>query len=393
MAAGSRADNLVGDCLEKPLNRDSSVRNCIPFREFCVHTMLSGPYGAGTNASDSGVMGCGKRHPQAGDGTGELPVSNISWTTIPRGAFYGKTSAPVVLRNPDASIYFDSNDLQKWRLRPVYPQRFWYAQGPPVEYAHLAQEVRRRLKRTQSPNNGNYQNRNGFYWTDAQLPHDGNGKDWLGALHPAGYMWCNKNVPEPFLAEQFYEDSGHTLVTRVNGNLVYPDYSQAFIPFCDHMPVRNALGVILGYYVGYTCIHYVSSAFIHMPVRIQDPCRPQKRFMPDDYYVDPRPDGSTIKVNPTNQLMQVETAWYIVGTDAVKSPRIGATRHWFYNKPTQPNGNPCDDYFYIRFGGLQNNWRFNVAFNVIQQVGGSYQAAPSETIKFDLSGLQVYLTP
>jgi hypothetical protein len=390
MAAGSYAHNLTGDCLEKPLSRENAVQNCIPFREFCVHTVLSGPYGAGTSPKDSGVMSCGRRHPAAGLGTGDLPVFSLPSGAAPYGKVYGRTSSPVSLSSLYGDVYFNTNDLQAWRLRNVYPERFWYAQGPPVEYAHLVTEVRRRLKRQASPNNSDYQNRLQFYWTDALVPHDGNGKDWLGALHPAGYMWTNKGVPEPFKAVTHFEQSG-----------IIPQYrpqSQGYIPFCDPMPVRSADGTVLGSYTGYCVMHYASSAFIHMPIRVQDPCMPQRTFLPDDYYEPIRADGTYPKINPINQLIQVESVWFLVGQAAsgkptLGSPRIGGVRHWFYNRPYKANGDPCDEYFYIQLGSFTNDWIFNVNFNVIESVGGSYQQRPAESIKFNLSGLQVYLTP
>lgn len=395
MASGAFAKNLYGDCIVKPLNQDGSVRNCIPWREFCIHTLISSPAqaGGGSSAIYDGTYFCGQFFPSSGQGTKLLTISSLLNTSArPYGIRYGKTSSTVSLTTIQGDdVYFSSDDLQAWRLRPVAPQVFWYAQGPPVITGHLVKEVRRRLKGVSGQNNSNYVNRYDFYFTDADNPHDGNGIDWLGPMHPASFMWTNKGVSEPFLATTHYEQSG-TNITQVN-------YSQGYIPFCDPMPVRNEFGTQIGSYVGYTCLHYASPAFIHQPIVNQDPCLPPKKYLPNDYYqVTPNPDGSYNRVVPTNQFIQVETHWFIASTSVdpsnpIGSPKIGSTRHWFYNRPDRQFGNPCSEYIYVTLGTFQNEWKFNVNFNVLAYINNAWVPAPDEDILFNLSGLQVYLTP
>lgn len=395
MAAGASAKNLYGECLVKPLTMDGTVRNCIPWREFCIHTLISSPAQAGGGSTPiyDGTYFCGQFLPQSAQGTKVLTISNLLNTSSrPYGIRYGKTSDTVGLSTLDGSpVYFSSNDLQAWRLRPVATQVFWYAQGPPVNSGHLVKEVRRRLKGSGAKKNGNYANRYDFYFTDSDEAHDGNGNDWMGPIHPANFFWTNKGVDEPFAAVTHYEQSG-TNVSQVN-------YSQGYIPFCDPMPVRDENGNQIGNYVGYTCLHYASPSFIHSPVVQQDPCLPDKLYLPNDYYqTTPNVDGSYNKVVPTNQFIQVETHWFIAATSTdpnnpIGSPKIGSTRHWFYNKPSNSFGDPCNEYIYVTLGGFQNEWKFNVNFNVLSYVSNAWVPAPDELILFNLSGLQIYLTP
>lgn len=399
MAAGAYAKGLSGDCVVKPLNLDGSVRNCIPFRELCVHTYMSSPANAlGGNGYDDGLYGCGKAYDFSQQGTRIIPPWNLSNTSSrPYGINYGKSTEEITFEASDGSpVYFDSVEFYPWMKRAVAPQRRWYAQGPSMNSTHLVKEIRRRNKGTSLLNNNNYQNRYGFEFIDSSTPF-ANGADWMGPLHPAGYFWTNKGINQPFMAVDFFEQSGSLPATA--------SHSQGILPFCDPMNVRNEFGVLIGQYTGLTCIHYFSSSFIHQPVQNQDPCREPLTFLPNDYYqTTPNVDGSYNKVLPTNQFMQLETHWFMVGVNRVDhegsglpnlwSPRIASIRHWFYNKPTNLNGNPCNEYIYISFGFFQEDWRFNATFRLLDYIGNNqWNRGQDQTLSINMSGYQSYVTP
>lgn len=390
MGKGLYALNLAGDCIEKPLGQDANLRNCQPFREFCIHLTLAEIPGFG-NGSDTGTFACGKRQTNAAEGTNPLP----QFSTVanePRGIRYGATKTPVELNSLDGPVWFDHADLQPWRKRDIYPERRTYAQGPPVKYAHLAREVRRRLKTTAVPNNSSYADRLEFNFTDSETPLRGE-TDWMGPIHPAGYFWTDKGIPEPFKAHTHYEQSGATPSAG--------SYSQGWIPFCSPMPVRDQAGAILGHYEGYTVLHYASAAYLKNPIKVcsvfpcqsvpscgatdRDGCQADG-FLPPDYYEPPNPvTGKQPPVRPTNQFLQVDTHFFLAGSGAADSPKIGSARHWFYNRPDRSAGDPCNPYLYTLYGTLQSHWAFPVKFRVIGH--------PEETITFDLSSLRVYVTP
>jgi len=409
MAAGAYAKNLSnGDCLVKPLNLDGTTRNCIPFRELCVHTYLSSPANAlGGNGYEDGLYGCGKAYDFSQQGTKIIPPWNLSDTSSrPYGINYGKTRNPITFEASDGSpVFFDSIEFYPWMKRAVAPQRRWYAQGPSMNSTHLVKEIRRRNKGYSGLNNNNYQGRYDYYFTDSDNPQD-NGIDWMGPVHPAGYFWTNKGLNEPFLAERFFEQTGAFPAYRdMSGSIVFATHSQGILPFCDPMNVRNEVGTLIGQYIGLTCIHYFSSSFIHQPVQTQDPCREPLVFLPNDYYqTTPNANGTFNKVAPTNQFIQLETSWFMVGVNKVGhagsglpdlwSPKIASIRHWFNNKPTQPRGNPCDEYIYLSFGFFQEDWRFDANFRIIDYIGNNqWNRGQDQNISINMSGYQSYVTP
>jgi len=409
MAAGAYAKNLKGDCLVKPTGIGGDVRNCIPFRELSVHTYMSSPANAlGGSGYEDGLYGCGQQYSFSAPNTKIIPPWNLSNTSSrPYGIRYGRSQEPITFEaSDDSPVFFDSLELYPWTKRAVAPQRRWYAQGPSLANSHLVKCIRRRNKGYGGLNNNNYQNRYGFYFTDSDNPQD-NGADWMGPLHPAGYMWTNKGINEPFLANRFVEETGSVFAYRDGGgNIVFANHSQGILPFCDPLNVRQEDGTLIGQYIGLSCLHYFSSSFVHQPIQTQDPCRIPKTFLPNDYYQTvPGPGGTINKIAPTNQLMQLESHWFMVGVNKIGhpgppdlpnlwSPKIATIRHWFYNKPTQPQGNPCNEYIYISFGFFQEDWRFDANFRVINYVGNNtWNRGEDVTLSINMSGYQSYVTP
>lgn len=354
MGAGAKAYLLAGDCLTVP------TRHCMPFKEFCIHTLGSSP--PLSTYPDSGWFGCGAYATTPGT---QLLLDPQIPDALSIHPLYGQTTSNVTL-----PTYFNAADLVNWRERKIIGPSDPYnnrASGPAIQQAHMVTMVRRRLKGA-SPNNANYANRYGFYFTDASTAYS-NQADWLGFLHPGMYFWTNKDVSEPFNAVNYYEDSG-TNPTKTDV------YNQNFIPFCTPVNTYSSDGTLLGQYIGYTFIFYFGMAFLKYPI---------PGFKPPDYYSTlPIPPDIT----PTFQLFSVDCHMFMVASAAsgqtLKSPKIGSTRYWTYNKDGT-TWNICDQYMYILNGAFNSNWKFNVIFN---HVGGG-----SEIILFNPSNLRVYVTP
>ena len=355
MGAGAYAELLAGNCLVTP------TRFCMPFKEFCVHTLGSSPPLA--TFPDSGLFGCNAYSTNAGTQLLDDPRIPDALTRHP---LYGNTTSSVTL-----PTYFSAADLAPWRERKIIGPMDPYnnrASGPAVRQAHMYTMVRRRLKRAASPNNGNYVNRSGFYFTDAATAYS-NQQDWLGFLHPGMYLWTNKDVSEPLNAIHYYEDSGT--------NPVYTDtYNKQIIPFCSPVNTYSPSGTLLGQYVGYTMLFVFGMAYLKYPI---------PGFKPTDYYsTSPTPP----EVTPTFQFFSIDCHLFMVGSPApgktLKSPKIGSSRYWTYNKDGT-TWNICDQYMYMLCGAFRSNWKFNVVFN---HVGGG-----NETILFNMSNLNAYVTP
>ena len=379
---------LSGLCLEVPTDREGSVLKCTPFLEFCIHTVMSNPYGAGSIDLNEigGTYSCAKLHPGAADGTGELPKFSTLSGSVPYGKVYGKTGGQVVIKDKGQKVYFRKEDLVPWQKRVVYSQRRWYAQGPAVVSAHSAIEVRRRLKGT--PNNS-YAGRAEWETVDSQYTLK-QGANWMAPLHPANCLWTNKGVNEPLLATTHFELCGQK-----------PEIHSWF---CSPLTAYqdSAFANRLGSYVGLSFLHIASSGVIKKPIRQCSifPCQATPNcgvtdvsekdkcaaigYMPENYFEQENPvTGKRPVVNPTWQFMMVETAVFMVG-DTIESPRVGTIRHWFINRPYQPQNNPCSEYFYTHYSDLTQYWEFPVLFDTQDR---------QETIKFNLSGFQVYSTP
>lgn len=356
MGAGAYANLLSGDCVAVP------TRNCMPFKEFCVHTLGSSP--ALATYPDSGLFGCGSY--LSNPGTQLLPTPKIPGA-LSNHPIYGNTTNTITL-----PTYFQTADLANWRERKIMGPSDPYnnrASGPAVKQAHMVTQVRRRLKRSASPNNNNYVNRYDFYFTDSSYTLS-NQPDWMGFLHPAMYFWTNKDVAEPFNAVDYYEDSGTNPTTT-------DSYNQKFIPFCTPVNTYNSSGTLLGQYVGYTFMFYFGMGYLKYPIQ---------NFKPNDYYISPSPP----QVTPTYQFFSIDCHLFMVASPAsgqsLKSPKLNSSRYWIYNKDGT-TWNICDQYMYMLCGSTQaqSSWKFDVIFN---HVGGG-----NETIKFNPSNLAIYVTP
>jgi hypothetical protein len=282
-------------------------------------------------------------------------------------------------------LYLSSGDLAAWRKRDLYTNNIYrnYASGPPIRGGHMVVPLRRRMKRSQHPNNEDYSGRYSFNFTDASPPIY-NQKDWMAPLHPGMFFWTNRDVPEPFLAGTHYEDTG---AATPDGTL-----HKYVLPFCATMPVRDQSGFVIGGYSGYTCMAYFSMGVVHFAdatIETTDPVTglktQEKVFLPEDYRDPPNPvTGKRRKIDHSCQLFSLDTHWFMVGTGGIGSPKLGSKRWWFYSDPNSSPG-ICSEYIYALHGDLNSNWEFPVEFNI---VGGS-----TEAVTFNISSARAYITP
>lgn len=378
MAAGARAENLQGECLRglDTAGIGGGVPDaCAPFRRFSIHTRFASPF---TPTFDAGTFSCGVYGPGGAAGTQEVPYTSIPLAIASGGALYGRSNETAI---PD--VYFNSADLTPWRQRlltTMFPSK--KASGPPLSKFHMVIPVSRRNKGSAGNHNGNYNNRNSFYFTDADSSINGQ-SDWMGPIHPAGYFWTNSGLTQPFMAVDYYEQTGQSPPAF--------NLNQWVVPFCNQIPFRNSAGTIIGHFVGYTAIHYFALGFIHFAEATKKTCNEdgtyteEKVFLPNDYR-DLTPPIAKVKSN--NQFFMLDSHFYMVaqgvgGGPTVKSPKIASARWWHYG---DPNSNPwsCNPYFYVT-NAPAGSWEFDLNFNI---VGGT-----TEAIKFGLSMTETYIAP
>lgn len=360
MGYGATAHQVAGTCQTVP----ASV--CNPFKELCIHTVANTLWPLSSPAANlSGLAGCPAT--TSNNGTWRLPPPKIPDAIEKNPPVYGQTTTTKTM-----PYFYQSAGLTPWKSRRVDPSSMFFTNsisGPAVDGAHMVTEVRRRLRQATSPNNSNYLNRNAFDFTDATTSINGQ-QDWLGPMNPAGFFWTNKGLTEPFLAGDYYEDSGQSPA-------IVATYGQNLMPFCTPVNAYDSGGNLLGSYVGYTVVYYFCMGFVRPPIN---------PYLPADYYNIMLPD-----ILPTNQIFMLDSALYMVASPvssgSLKSPRLNRSRWWHYNRP----GNSfdiCDQYMYFLTTAttmLSTVWRFDVVFPL---VGGG-----TDTIQFNLSNWKAYVTP
>lgn len=394
MGAGSMAYAVSGVCANTLL---SSTRvNCIPLRRLVIHTRFASPF----SNDFVGTFGCGKYAPFNVNGTQNVTPVIPPSTIMSHGPFYGTRPETVtdvvppggtprpVDPNPKVlqNVWFDPSDLVPWNWRQLGIMSNFLASGPALQKFHMAIPIRRRLKKLSGLNNNNYQGRESWNFVDASLKIF-NQSDWLGALHPAQHFWTNLGIDEPFTVTDYYEQSGSAPPAA--------NLNQWRVPFCTPLAIRNQQGSIIGYYTGYTAIHYFSLAYVHFADATQKVCSPdqtatyKKVFLPEDYRVEVVPPATRPKIKHQNQLFQLETSIFMIaesvqGGPALQSPRIGTIRWWHYADPSV-NPWPCDNYMNM-FMSPTGQWKFGIRFN-------HYNNSEHTDILFGLPYLTSFVSP
>lgn len=395
MGAGSMAYALSGICARTL--ESATLTPCIPLRRLVIHSRFASPF----SNDFVGTFGCGKYAPFNPNNTQPVSLTLPPPFTMSHGAFYGtrpkgvedviNPGSPVVYPtdpNPKVleDVWFDPADLTPWKWRQLGMFSNFQTSGPSLQKFHMAIPVRRRLKKKTGLNNNNYQGRETWDFVDAGLKIF-NQSDWLGALHPAHHFWTNLGVDEPFTITDYYEQTGSSPPAV--------DLNQWRVPFCNPMPIRNQSGTVIGYYTGYTAIHYFSLAYVHFADATLRICSPdqtstyKKVFLPEDYRAEVVPPASRPPIRHNNQLFQLETSIFMIaesvsGGPALKSPRIGTIRWWHYADPSA-NPWPCNPYMTM-FMGPTSQWKFGIRFN-------HYNNSEHTDILFGLPMLTSFVSP
>lgn len=362
MSTHGRAEQIAADCINVPLRR------CMPFREFCIHTLTSSPDIGQPVNPEAGSYGCMANTTNAG--TQVLPFAKTPSNVI-SGELYGKTSTALTM-----PFYYKSADLSPWLSRLIIGGGDPYSKataGPAIEQGHMVTQVRRRDRGAGGTENGGYLNRYNFEFTDATSAINSEA-DWLRFLHPAGYFWTNKGLNNPFMATDYYEQTGQFPTTT-------DSYNKNFIPFCDPLDVYSDLAGtdLIGQFVGWSIIFFFGFAYFKVPTDIN---------LAEDYHINPQTVPPTL-VDPENQFMSLDCHIYMTASQAytgspIYSPRIQSIRYWLYNK-FGTTYNPCSPYLYILNGDAESEWKFDLTFNKT--------TSGTQVIKTGISNLQMYITP
>ena len=193
-------------------------------------------------------------------------------------------------------------------------------------------------------------------------------------LHaPAGWMYSNTNVPEPYRASRYYEDGGGTIdrssvsTTQLN-----------FLPFADTLRVYDLNSTLIGGFDGLAFIVYFGE--MHFALPFDDEQRGYEGLIPDPLSEADPPD----RMNPTFQLIGLEIDIYLAGTTtAVKSPRIGRLRFWCPNRSAIAD--PTLNYFNFLFSYARStSYVMPMLFNILPA-----QATAPQTRYLPISNLKV----
>ena len=141
---------------------------------------------------------------------------------------------------------------------------------------------------------------------------------------PAGWMYSNANVSEPYFTETNFEDSGSTI------DRTTADSTQLnFMPFANPLHVYDINENLIGEFDGLAFVLFYGEMALKIP------------FNDFPEYV-----GLIEGVDPLAQTIGLELNIFLAGKD-VSSPRVGRIRWYLQNKklPDGPKNNPEDNYF------------------------------------------------
>jgi hypothetical protein len=263
---------------------------------------------------------------------------------------YGTTSKNIIM---NTNYKFDLEEVKEWDPKtvlpfgvpPSLPYTITY-EGPrwlnPSAYIPLANvelpttEPERKTMLDQFLN---------IDWMDNLTDPYNAGVDWLGVAWPGGWIYAPENMPTPFLATGYYEDSGRELNWDDN------DVHMWQLPFCNPLSIYNKQDELWGKLKGLAFIPFFSTGICKEPFcgRPIDPSRPW----------DPETHPYPFRLRSTVQYLNVELWIYAgmqteEGKDQIKSPRIARARWWFF---TQPNGTgdptpnvPFEPYMFLQCG-------------------------------------------
>jgi len=189
------------------------------------------------------------------------------------------------------------------------------------------------------------------------------GEDPLGNIYNDGGdrstpMMYTREVEEPFLGENFYED------TKTNIDKSSIANRSRFLPFCEPIKIYNIARKHIGYTDGMAFQVFIFRATV------------KNRFLPLYAYIkgeDPKP----IYLDTHFQYFTIELWAYLscygINNNIVKSPRIFTQRWWTYSRkdgsvaPALQQVKPCNPYYYLQCNLPQHRY---LQFNLLQNNSG-----------------------
>lgn len=212
---------------------------------------------------------------------------------------------------------------------------------------------------------------------------DGNdadlGQDWLGLLYPGNHLHSVKGMPNPFLAEQYYEYSNK----EIDRSGIH--YHTHVIPFCKPLSVYDELEELRGYCDCLAFIPFFSGGILKDPL-------------------DGRPIGiipgtdKVVRLPGTLQYISMEV-WIYLGMNYTNpidgfpmySPRIARRRYWMFtqrrNNTLSEGNSPFDPYMFLVGGSQDSMWLPGVNFSLLPN-NKSYQ---NLTVRLALSNFAMYV--
>jgi hypothetical protein len=169
------------------------------------------------------------------------------------------------------------------------------------------------------------------------------GDDPLGNIYNNGGeysapMMYTRGVQEPFLGQEFYEDTESQINKSMSKNKI------GFLPFCDPIKIYDAGGNHTGYTDGMAFQVFIFRSTV------------KNRFLPLYYYT--KTTNPTLKYLDTHLQYYTIELWtylscYGINKNIIKSPRIFTHRWFFWSQTESPNidlgfKKPCEPYWYLR---------------------------------------------
>ena len=175
---------------------------------------------------------------------------------------------------------------------------------------------------------------------------------------PAGWMYSNTNVDQPYLTEATYEGSGSSvdrstaLTTQLN-----------YLPFVDTLRVYDSTSTQIGQFDGLAFTIFYGELAFKMPFNDL----PEYEGLIPDPATDP-----PVNMDPAVQMIGLEVNIFLTGS-GVPSPRIGRLRWWLPNRGSL--NDPTYNYFTTVFEhGLSTSYIMPMTFRVLPSQGGGTQS-------------------
>jgi len=183
---------------------------------------------------------------------------------------------------------------------------------------------------------------------------------------PAGWMYSNTNVAEPYFTQENYEGSGSAI------DRTTLDSTQLnFLPFASPLRVYDLEENLIGEFDGLAFVLFYGETAFKLP------------------FVDvPEYNGLIPSFSPTVQSIGLEANIFLAGQNIV-SPRIGRLRWSLKNAPDLFDNDPSTNYFTSFFG---TNYSFSYAMPMDLKIKPSQlnEGDPvSKLVKIPVSNLKI----